>query len=170
MLTATCYEHKHHIYSEARRQQLLSMIFDRFGSNDNEENSAKALTTNLTICAWVILSNHYHLLVHVGNFDVLSDLFRRIHGATARQWNLEENVTKRKIWYRWSDRAIRSERHYYTTVNYIHYNPVKHGVFTGIFKLMEGNGYEILGHNIQSGIMANIGMICNVRSQHFSAS
>ncbi|WP_235082891.1 hypothetical protein ACF3DV_32780 [Chlorogloeopsis fritschii PCC 9212] len=96
------------------------MIFDKFGSSENEENSAEALTTNVTICAWVVLPNHYHLLVHVVNFDVLSELFRRIHGFTARQWNVEENVTKRKIWYRWSDRVIRSERHYYTS---FHSNP-----------------------------------------------
>ncbi len=31
-----------------------------------------------------------------------------------------------KVWYRFSDRAIRSERHYQATLNYIHYNPVKH--------------------------------------------
>ncbi len=144
LLTAACYEHKHHMHSESRRQQLLNMIFDKCGSSKNQpsntqtvttdfiadvndQNSAQALTTNLTICAWVVLPNHYHLLVHVVNFDILSELFRKIHGVTARQWNLEENVTKRKIWYRWSDRAIRSERHYYTTINYIHYNPVKHG-------------------------------------------
>ena len=30
------------------------------------------------------------------------------------------------MWYRYTDRAMRSERHCYTTVNYIHYNPVKH--------------------------------------------
>jgi putative transposase len=114
LLTAACYEHQHHLHCESRRQQVLDMIFERF------------ITKDVTICAWVILPNHYHLLVHIINFDVLSELFRRIHGLTSRQWNLEENVTKRKVWYRWSDRAIRSERHYYTTLNYIHYNPVKH--------------------------------------------
>ncbi|MEL6457050.1 MAG: hypothetical protein AAFQ91_02195 [Cyanobacteria bacterium J06621_15] len=30
------------------------------------------------------------------------------------------------MWCSFSDRAIRSERHYYTTLNYINYNPVKH--------------------------------------------
>jgi putative transposase len=118
------------MHSESRRQQLLNMIFDRFGDTGDEEESGKALTTNITICAWVILPNHYHLLVQVVNFDALSDLFRQIHGNTSRQWNLEDNVTKRKIWYSWSDRMIRSERHYCTTLNYIHYNPVKHGFAT----------------------------------------
>ncbi|MDB9375255.1 transposase [Nodularia sphaerocarpa] len=128
LLTAACYEHQHYMQSESRRQQLLNMIFDRFGAIENDHESAEALSTNLTICAWVILPNHYHLLIQVLNFDVLGGLFRRIHGALSRQWNQEDNITGRKIWYSWSDRAIRSERHYYTTLNYIHYNPVKHNL------------------------------------------
>lgn len=47
--------------------------------------------------------------------------------STSRQWNLEDDSLGRKVWFRYTDRAIRSERHYYTTLNYIHYNPVKHG-------------------------------------------
>ena len=34
----------------------------------------------------------------------------------------------RKVWCRYSDRAVRSERHYYATLNYLRYNPVKHRV------------------------------------------
>ncbi|MDF5723677.1 MAG: transposase [Rhizonema sp. PD37] len=114
LLTAACYEHECHLKSESRRQQLIDMLSEKFIANDVE------------IRAWVILPNHYHLLVYLEHFDVLGNLFRTIHGATCRQWNLEENVTKRKIWYRYTDRAIRSERHYHTVLNYIHYNPVKH--------------------------------------------
>ncbi|MDM9379953.1 transposase [Chlorogloeopsis sp. ULAP01] len=139
LLMVACYEHKHHMQSESRRQQLLNMIFDRFGSSGNEESSTKALTTNIKICAWVVLPNHYYLLVHLVNFNVLSELFRGIHGFTARQWNLEDNITQRKIWYRWSDRAIRSERHYYTTLNYIHYNPVKHGFVKSPYDWVESS-------------------------------
>jgi len=43
-------------------------------------------------------------------------------------WNVEDGAPGRKVWCRYSDRAIRSERHYYTTLNYLHYNPVKHAV------------------------------------------
>lgn len=31
------------------------------------------------------------------------------------------------MWYRCFDRAIRSERHFWASVNYIHHNPVHHG-------------------------------------------
>lgn len=139
LLTAACYEHQHYMNSQSRRQQLLNMIFDKFGNIDNDYQNPSSLTSHLTICAWVILPNHYHLLVQVVNFDILGGLFRRIHGALSREWNLEDNVTQRKIWYSWSDRAIRSERHYYTTLNYIHYNPVKHGFVKSPYDWVESS-------------------------------
>ncbi len=80
----------------------------------------------MEILAWVILPNHYHLLVNVCDFSHLGGLFRSIHGKTSYAWNKEERVSGRKVWYRFTDRAIRSERHFYTSINYIHYNPVKH--------------------------------------------
>jgi len=55
-------------------------------------------------------------------------VLKHLHGSTARIWNLEDGLTgKRKVWYKFHDRAIRNERHYYHAFNYIHYNPVKHG-------------------------------------------
>lgn len=127
LLTATCYEHKKIMFSKIRLQQILNMIFERF------------VMSGVEILAWVILPNHYHLLVHLTDFDVLSELFRRIHGSTSRQWNIEDNVTGRKVWYRFSDRAIRSERHYYTTLNYIHYNPVKHSFVKSPYDWLESS-------------------------------
>ena len=41
--------------------------------------------------------------------------------------NFQQWQKGRKVWYRYSDRLIRSERHHWASVNYIHYNPVKHG-------------------------------------------
>ncbi|RUT01608.1 hypothetical protein DSM106972_067050 [Dulcicalothrix desertica PCC 7102] len=114
LITTTCYEHKPRINTEQRRQQLLNELFDKF------------INQGVEILAWVILPNHYHLLMKNVEFKLLSKTFRLIHGLLARQWNLEEN-TSGKVWCSYSDRAIRSERHYYTTLNYIHYNPVKHG-------------------------------------------
>lgn len=114
LLSATCYEHKHRMFSEARRQQVLDLLLKSAEGN------------GLEIRAWVVLPNHYHLLVSVANFSVLGKLFHSVHGSTACQWNLEDNCRGHKVWYRYTDRAIRSEGHYYTTLNYIHYNPVKH--------------------------------------------
>jgi putative transposase len=142
LLTVACYEHQSYLDLECRRQQILKMIFDTFGDEENGE----ALNTKSKICGWVILPNHYHLLVQLVNFDILSDLFRKIHGALSRQWNQEDNETGRKIWYRWADRAIRSERHYYTTLNYIHYNPVKHGLVKSPYDWVESSVHWYLAN------------------------
>lgn len=115
LLTAACYEHALHMRLPKRRQQVLDLLFERFTMRGME------------IRAWVVLPNHYHLLASVTDFDALGDLFRSTHGPTSRQWNLEDKTPGRKVWFRFADRAIRSERHYHTTLNYIHYNPVKHG-------------------------------------------
>ncbi len=115
LLTATCYEHRRHMTASGRRQQVLDVLFEQFVNRAME------------IRAWAVLPNHYHLLVHVSDFDVLSVIFRMVHGPTARQWNLEDSTLGRKVWHCFTDRAIRSEAHYYTTLNYIHFNPVKHG-------------------------------------------
>lgn len=132
LLTAACYEHQHHLSQQSRRQQLLNLIFEKF------------INEGMEIRAWVILPNHYHLLVYVPNFDRLGKIFNLIHGSTSRQWNLQENTIGRKIWYSYSDRAIRSQRHYYTTLNYIHYNSVKHGHVKSPYDWAESSVYWYL--------------------------
>lgn len=113
LLTAACYEHKKRINSSQRRQQLLTQLLEQFKKKEIE------------VIAWVVLPNHYHLLTKTVDFKWLGKELRLIHGKLARQWNLEDNLSG-KMWCSYSDRAIRSEQHYYTVLNYIHYNPVKH--------------------------------------------
>lgn len=126
IITATCYEHKHRLHTSQRRQQLLDRLFETFTRE------------NIEILAWVILTNHYHLLTTTVNFPWLSREIRLIHGRFARQWNQEDGVTG-KIWYSYSDRAIRSETHYYTVLNYIHYNPVKHNLVSSPYDWQESS-------------------------------
>ncbi len=134
LLTATCYEHKCHISTNSRRDRLLNLLFEAF------------INEGMEILAWVVLPNHYHLLTNVTNFQSLANLFRSIHGSLSRQWNLEENVKERKIWYRYTDRAIRSERHYYTTLNYIHYNSGKHKWAESPYDWLQSSVYWYLQH------------------------
>lgn len=132
-LTITCFEHKERINTEQRRHQLLDLLFQKFTNIGMEIN------------AWVILPNHYHLLVHHAKICQLKDLFRSIHGRLARQWNLEDNLTG-KVWHSYSDRAIRSDRHYYATLNYIHYNPVKHNYVESVYNWSASSVHWYLEH------------------------
>lgn len=81
----------------------------------------------ITLRAWVILDNHYHLLLKTHHGDALSHFFRKLHGGTAFQLNGWDNVRGRQIWHNYWDTCIRNEKGYWTRFNYIHNNPIKHG-------------------------------------------
>jgi putative transposase len=86
-----------------------------------------ATCTGSELAAWCVLPNHYHILVRTSH---LPDLIRRLgalHGRCSRAWNREDATTGRTVFHRSSDRYIRSTRHFWATLNYIHHNPVRHG-------------------------------------------
>lgn len=83
------------------------------------------------IIAWVILPNHYHILLYVHSLNHVSFALQHLHGTTSREWNIEDGLTrKRRVWYKFADTFIRNDAHLHTAFNYIHYNPVKHGYVT----------------------------------------
>lgn len=119
LITAANYEHAHIMADPARRTDFEGRLL----------NSLKA--SHLNVSGWVILPNHYHVLVGVDSLEQLPGIVQHLHGSTSREWNLADGQTgKRKVWYNFSDRAIRDERHFYKALNYMHYNPVKHGYVT----------------------------------------
>jgi len=82
---------------------------------------------NITLRAWVILDNHYHLLLKTYLGKDLSRFFGRLHGGTSFQINQWDNTQGRQIWHNYWDTCIRDEKGYWTRFNYIHNNPIKHG-------------------------------------------
>ncbi len=77
---------------------------------------------------WVILDNHYHLMADSGeNGEMLKSIINSIHRYTATWLNKHDNYPGRKVWYNYWDTVITYERSYYTRLNYLWYNPVKHG-------------------------------------------
>jgi putative transposase len=94
--------------------------------------------------AWCILPNHYHLLVETENLKFTLYGLGQMHGRLSRFWNIEDKTPGRQCWFRCSDRIIRSERHLYTAVNYIHYNPVKHGYVDKIDEWLPSSASDFL--------------------------
>ena len=115
LVSAACYEHRALIGSAERRSELEAALI----------HGAAALE-GVQVDAWVVLPNHYHVLVEC-DFNMFRGWIGRLHNRKATQWNREDGTPGRKVWYRFLDRAIRSERHYYASLNYVHANPVKHG-------------------------------------------
>ena len=80
--------------------------------------------------AWVVLPTHYGVLVRIGEMKQFARAQGQLHGKTSFEMNREDGEVGRTVWYRCQDRCMRSEAHYFTTLNYIHNNPVKHGYVT----------------------------------------
>jgi putative transposase len=82
---------------------------------------------NVKLLAWVILDNHYHLLLKMRRGKDLSRFVSRLHGSTSRQINLWDGATGRQVWHNYWDTCVRDENGLWKRFNYIHQNPVKHG-------------------------------------------
>jgi putative transposase len=115
LVSAACYEHRRYI-----GQSLARM--DNFAG---DLVSVLAAHANQTF-AWCVLPNHYHALVEAADIKRLVYQLGQLHGRTSHAWNGEEQTRGRKVFFRAVERAMRSDRHYWATLNYVHHNPVRH--------------------------------------------
>jgi putative transposase len=116
LISAANFEHRAIMSSPNRRTEFETRLL----------NAIKEITKDLI--AWVVLPNHYHVLIGVQVLDAVSAALKHLHGTTSREWNIEDSLTgKRRVWYKFADTYIRNDSHLQITFNYIHYNPVKHG-------------------------------------------
>jgi|SoiMethySBSTD1v2_1073268.scaffolds.fasta_scaffold1037405_2 REP-associated tyrosine transposase len=92
------------------------------------------------IIAWVVLSNHYHALLRSpGDPGKSIDKFvASYHKFTAAKWNKEDDQIGRPVWWNYFDSCIKDKREFFAKLNYIHWNPVKHG----LVKRPEDYGYS----------------------------
>jgi len=86
-----------------------------------------ALRMGLRLKAWVVLDDHYHLLLRSGRGMDVPRFCAQFHGLTARQVNLMDGALGRRVWDNYWDSCVRSEADLWVRFNYIHLNPVKHG-------------------------------------------
>lgn len=81
----------------------------------------------LAVYAWCLLSNHYHFLTRTDNIERVRHELGQFHGRSSHAWNGEDDARGRKVWYNCFERPIKSDRHFWATLNYVHHNPVHHG-------------------------------------------
>ena len=115
LITAANFEHQHLMASPARRDEWQAKVLSLF----DEWKEAHLLS-------WCVLPNHYHLVAQV-DLDEFARRIHRLHNGTATQWNREDQTAGRKVWFRFSERGIRSDRHLLVALNYVHFNAAKHG-------------------------------------------
>ncbi|OGV69525.1 MAG: hypothetical protein A3K19_27885 [Lentisphaerae bacterium RIFOXYB12_FULL_65_16] len=140
IVTAACYEHRHLLSTPERLEWF------------EDELLATLHCAGVVCAAWCVLPNHYHALVLIEDVRGFSRVLGQLHGRTSHRVNLDDGTPGRKVWFRCQDRFMRSERHFHTTCNYIHHNPVRHGyvhkwqdwLFSSVHGYLETKGRDWL--------------------------
>ena len=119
-LTAKTLHGEKHLLEERRRSELIKAL--KFATEQRGWH----------LIAWVALANHYDALLRAPA-EVPADIdaiCRAVHRYTAANWNREDQTPGRTLWYQYRDTCITSIGSFWARWNYIHYNPVKHGLVT----------------------------------------
>jgi putative transposase len=113
-ITAVVYQKRHLLKEEALKYKLLDCIQTTFARYQWE------------LQHWVILDNHYHLLVKSNKGKDLAEIIRQIHSVSG-YYIKQVTKTKIQVWWNYWDYCPRDEKDYYTHLNYLLNNPIKHG-------------------------------------------
>ena len=117
IVTTGTYQKQHFFASPER----LSILHDRLLGVAEEYDQA--------LQAWAVLSNHYHFVtISPADPESLRLMIRQLHWETAVAVNDLDGTPGRKVWFNYWDKLLTYERSYLARLNYVHYNPLKHGL------------------------------------------
>jgi len=83
-----------------------------------EQFKIKFIEFGWDLLFWVILDNHYHIIVKSGEYKEIGHVVSRIHGASSYQINKLDKKRGRKVWYNYWDSIITFENSYLARINY----------------------------------------------------
>ena len=110
------------------RKSLLFKGVQRLSLLENEMLSL-ARKHQWHLQAWAIFANHYHLVARGGpNSSDLDAFLHELHSNTARKLNEGDDSIGRQVWYNFWETKLTYERSYLARLNYVHQNPVRHGL------------------------------------------
>jgi putative transposase len=98
--------------------------------------------TPLDITAWVVLPEHFHMVIDPKEHHI-SNLLQRIKMSFGVLWRRRVNVASGRVWqHRFWDHIIRDQVDLNAHVDYIHFNPVKHGYANSAFEWQHSSIHE----------------------------
>jgi putative transposase len=82
--------------------------------------------------AWAVFSNHYHFVAHSpedhATASSLPIMLGGLHQKTSRWLNRLDRTPGRQVWFNYRETQLTYQRSYLARLNYVHQNPVKHGL------------------------------------------
>ncbi len=117
MVTASTYDRHPLLNTPSRLTLVLDTLFEL------------AAEMGWLLQAWAVLSNHYHFVAQSSqDGETLRPLIMKLHGRTSKRINEEDGTKGRRVWFQYWDSLLTYERSYFARLNYVHQNPVKHGL------------------------------------------
>jgi putative transposase len=131
----------HHVMSRGLDQRPI--FRDNLDRQRFLSITGKVLTEGNCLCyAWVLMENHYHLVLRPLN-DPLQRIMRRVNGGYARYFNKRYG----RKGYLFGDRykSLATQEYWYLRelIRYVHLNPLRAGLVRTLEKLVE---YPWSGH------------------------
>ncbi len=121
----SCTHNRRPLFRSGRSAQMLIDLY--VGYRDRGD---------IRLHGYVVIPDHYHVLVTLAAERSISGLVRKIHSAFARRWRgwagdeapAPRKGRNRRIWQtRFYDHMVRDEEDWRTTLTYMHENPVRAG-------------------------------------------
>ena len=109
--------------------------------------STGILRTGFKCYAWVLMSNHYHLLLRV-NEKHLSELMRRLNAGYAQYYSKKYKRRGYLFQDRYKSQVTQDQGYVENLIGYIHANPIRAGICKTIREL---NKYPWSGHAVLTG-------------------
>ncbi len=104
-----------------------------------------------SLIAWVVLPDHFHMIIDPGEND-LSLVMQKLKLSFSKKFRYISNETKGHIWQsRFWDHIIRNQSDMNNHIDYIHYNPVKHGYVKNPFHWNPSSIHEYFRDGYYSG-------------------
>jgi putative transposase len=118
----------YHVYCRVARGEFV------FENPDNAEAFIETLRDvrdrdGLSILAWCLMTNHYHIVITTGSVPLWRSM-ARFQGTVARKHNRSRGVLGRLWQSRYRARFIDSNDYFRQVVAYVHLNPVAAGLVT----------------------------------------
>ncbi|MBW1997960.1 MAG: transposase [Deltaproteobacteria bacterium] len=83
----------------------------------------------MSLGAFVVMADHYHMVVALKQGHSLRDVMGSIGSFTAREINRISQISGRKVWQKgYYDRGIRRNEDIEVIFDYVHNNPVRRGL------------------------------------------
>jgi putative transposase len=112
-ITGSIYE-KRHLLDDEIKNELIVLMKKEF------------TCCNWLFNHWVILNNHYHIMVHSDKGEDLPKIMGRLHFSSG-QLIRKKVYSQLPVWWNYWDYCPRNEKDYNIRLNYLLNNPVKHG-------------------------------------------